>query len=93
MVSHTEVSLPENPITPNNIGEAIKGLYKQIWKESLFVKYDKKNSSTFFRQPYQSNTSLMEKRSSVKLFLQVSSNSAVPTHVYLLYATLKMGVI
>ena len=48
VVSHIEVSLPEKTITPNNIGEAIKGPHKQIWKESLFMKYYKNRSSTFF---------------------------------------------
>ena len=63
MVSHIEVSLPEKPITPNNIGEDIKSPHKQIWKEDLFVKHEKNKSSTFFRLPYQSNTSIMEKKS------------------------------
>ena len=62
MVSHIEVSLPEKPITPNNIGEAIKGPHKQIWKEYLVVKYDKNKSSTLFWIPQQSDTSLMEQR-------------------------------
>ena len=29
VVSHIGVSLPEKPITPNKIGEAIKGTYKK----------------------------------------------------------------
>ena len=61
VVSNIEVNLPDNYITPNSIGEAIKGLHKQIWKEDLFVNYDKNKSSTFFWLPYQSNTSLMSK--------------------------------
>ena len=51
VVSYIEVSLPEKPITPNNIGEAIQGPHKRIWKESLFVKYEKNKYSTFFRLP------------------------------------------
>ena len=93
MVSHIDVSLPEKPTTPNNIGEAIKCPHKQIWEEASFVKYDKNKSSNLFWLAYQSNTSLMEQRSSVHLFLQVSSNATVPMHVYLLYGTVKMGVI
>ena len=93
MVSHIEVSFPEKPITTNNIGEAIKGPHKQIWKEYLFVKYDKNKISTFFWIPYQSNNSLMEQVSSVHLFLQVSRNANVPMHGYLLCATVKMVVI
>ena len=80
MVSHIEVSLPEKHITPNKIGEAIKGRHKQIWNETLFVKYEKNKSSNFFWITYQSNTSLMEQRSSVHLFLQVSSNATVTMH-------------
>ena len=45
MVSHIEVILPEKPQTPNNIDEALKGHQRQIWKESLLVKYD--NSKRF----------------------------------------------
>ena len=41
VVSHIEVNLPEKHIAPNSIGEAIKVTRKQIWKEALFVKYDK----------------------------------------------------
>ena len=51
MISHIEVSLPEKPITPNNIGESIKGPRKQIWKEALFVKYDKNKYSTLLLIP------------------------------------------
>ena len=87
------VSHIEKTITPINIGEAIKGPHKQIWKEALFVKYEKNKYSNFFQLPYQSNTSLTEKSSFVQLFLQVSSNATVPMHGYLLYATVKMGVI
>ena len=48
VVSHIEVSLRDKPMIPNNIGEAIKGPHKQIWKEALSVKYDKNISSAFF---------------------------------------------
>ena len=41
MVSHLEVCLPEKSITPNNIGEALKGSQRQLLKEALFVQYDK----------------------------------------------------
>ena len=48
VVLHIEFSLPKKPITSNSIDEAIKGPHKQIWKEALFLKYDKNKSSTFF---------------------------------------------
>ena len=34
-------SLPENPLTKNNIGGSPKDPHRQFWKEDLFVKYDK----------------------------------------------------
>ena len=77
MVSHIEASIPDKPITLDNIFEAIKVPHKQIRKEALFVKYDKNKCSTFFRLTYQSNTSLMEQRSSVHSFLQVSRNATI----------------
>ena len=41
MVSHLRVSLPENPLTPKNIGEACNGPQRHFCKEYLSVKYDK----------------------------------------------------
>ena len=41
VVSHIEVSLPEKPLTPDNIGEYLKGTQRYLWKEVFFVKYDK----------------------------------------------------
>ena len=41
VVSHLEVSLPNKPPTPNNIDEGLKGTLIQLWKEALFVQYDK----------------------------------------------------
>ena len=43
VVSHLEVSIPENPNTLKNIGESHKGIQKKFWKEDLFVHYDKNN--------------------------------------------------
>ena len=39
LVSHLEFNLLEKPITPNNIGEALKGPQRQFWKYALFVQY------------------------------------------------------
>ena len=58
VVSHLEVSLPKKSPTPKNIGEGLKVLQRQFWKEFLFVKYDKNKISAFFWLPPQSNTSL-----------------------------------
>ena len=49
VVSHIEVHLPEKPLTPNNIGEALKDTQRQFYKQYLFVKYDReKNGSLLF---------------------------------------------
>ena len=69
VVLHLEGHLPKKPLTPKNIGEVIKGTHQQLWKEALFVKYDKKKISDFFRLLYQSNNSLKEQKSSVQSFL------------------------
>ena len=39
VVSHLEVFLPKKPPTPNNIGDALGGLQRKLWKEALFVQY------------------------------------------------------
>ena len=39
-VSHIELHIPEKPLTPKNIREALKGTQWKFWKEALFVKYD-----------------------------------------------------
>ena len=44
MFSHLEVSLPEKPLTPKNISESLKGPQRKLWKEPLFVQYDKNKS-------------------------------------------------
>ena len=48
MVSNIEVCLPEKISTPNNIGEGLKGPYRQFWKEALFLKYNKNNIVSIF---------------------------------------------
>ena len=41
MVLHLWVSLPEDPLTPNNIGDFFKGPQRQWWKKALFDQYNK----------------------------------------------------
>ena len=48
MVFNNEVFLPETPLIPRNIGEALKGPQIQFWKESLVLQYDKKKCQTSF---------------------------------------------
>ena len=51
VVSHLEVSPPKKPPTPNNIGKGLKGTKRQLWKESLFVKYDKNKNVRLISYP------------------------------------------
>ena len=41
VVSHLEVNLPEKPKVHNKIGETIKVSQSKLWKETLFVQYNK----------------------------------------------------
>ena len=51
MVSHLEVRLPKKPPTTNNIGDDLGGPQRQIWKESLFVQYDKNANFSLLSAP------------------------------------------
>ena len=51
MVSHLEVSLLEKPLTPNKIGEYIKGHQRKLWKKPLFVKYYKNKNVSLLSYP------------------------------------------
>ena len=51
MVSHFKVSLPEKYPTPKNIGEGLKGIKRQLWKETLFFQYDKNNNVSLLSDP------------------------------------------
>ena len=51
VVSHLEVRLPKKPPTPKNIGDALGGPKRQLWKEALFVQYDKKKNVSFLSAP------------------------------------------
>ena len=49
VVSHLEVFLPQKPLLAKNIGHAIKGPQHHLWKENLFVQYDKEIVSTYYQ--------------------------------------------
>ena len=51
MVSHFEVILPDKTITPNNIGEYLKGPQRQLWNEALFVQYNKNQNVGLLLDP------------------------------------------
>ena len=51
VVSHLEVLLPKKPPTPNNIGGGLSVLQRQLWKESIFVQYDKNRHVNLLSAP------------------------------------------
>ena len=51
MFSHLEVGIPKKPPTPKNIGEGLKGSQRQLWKEFLFVQYDKNQNVILLSAP------------------------------------------
>ena len=51
VVSHIEVLIPEKTITPKNIGEALKGPRRPLWKDDLFVQYDKNKNVNLLLAP------------------------------------------
>ena len=51
VVSHIEVCLPKKPPTPKNIGEYFGGTQKQLWKEALFVQYEKNKNVSLLSSP------------------------------------------
>ena len=51
VVSYLEVSLPKKPSTPKSIDEGLKGPQRRLWKEYLFVKYDKNENVSLLSAP------------------------------------------
>ena len=47
----SKVHLPDKPTTPKEIVEDLKGTQRQLWKEALFVKYDKNKYFNLFLYP------------------------------------------
>ena len=93
MVSHLEFRLPNKPPTPNNICAALGGPQRQLWKEPLFVKYDKNKKSSLISALIQIKSFPEGKNSSVHSFLLVLSKVTFMMHVNLLHITVKMGFI
>ena len=80
MVSHLEVSIPKKPPTPKNIGEALGGPQRKLWKEALFVQYDKNKNVSLLSAPIPINPSLKEKKYSVHSLLLVLRKVTVPSN-------------
>ena len=55
MVSHLEFSLPKKPPTPKNIGDDLGGPRRQLWKEALFVQYEKNKMFSLLSAPIPIN--------------------------------------
>ena len=51
VVSHLGVLLPEKPLIPNNIGQALKGNLRQLQKEHSFVQYHKNKNIGLLLDP------------------------------------------
>ena len=51
MVSHLEVCLPNKPPKPKNIGEDSKVPQRKLWKEALFMKYEKNKNASLLSYP------------------------------------------
>ena len=51
VVSNIEVCLPNKPLTPKNIGDALGGPQRQFWKEALFVQYEKNKNISLLSAP------------------------------------------
>ena len=90
VVSHIEILLPKKPTTPNNIGEGLKVLQRQFWKEYLFVIYDK-NNCQHFQLPPQTNNTLKEQKSSVHSLIPLLRKVTVIMYGNLLHINVKMG--
>ena len=51
VVSHLEVRLPKKTPTPKHIGDALGCPQRQLWKEALFVQYDKNKNVSLLSYP------------------------------------------
>ena len=51
IVSNIEVRFPNKPPTPNNIGEGLNGPQRQLWKEAIFVQYDRNINVSLISAP------------------------------------------
>ena len=51
MFLNLEFSLPNKPLTPKDIGGALKGLHIKFWKEALFFQYDKNKNIILILAP------------------------------------------
>ena len=55
VVSHLEVILPNNLPKPKSIGEGLRCPQRQLWKETLFVQYDKNTNISLLSDPIPIN--------------------------------------
>ena len=77
VVFHFEVQIHEKPLTPKNIGKALKGPHRQFSKHIYFSSMGRTIISTLFWLPYQPNTSPTEKSPSVISLLWVSGKATI----------------
>ena len=93
VVSDLEVCLPDKPITPDNIGEALNGPHGQLRKEALFVQCENNKNVSLIFLSYLKNNYLTEQRFSVHQLMKVLMYATILMHGNLLHTTLQMLVI
>ena len=91
VISHLEVCIPNKPPTPKNIGGGLKVPHRKLWKENLFVKYDKNKIYSLLLDPIPIKSLSEGKKSSVHSFLLILSKVTVMMNRNFFHATVKMG--
>ena len=93
VVSYFGVRLPEKPLNPNIIGEALKDYQKQFQKEALLVKYD---NNKYFKNILSTITIkyLPDETKVLRSLVSTSIKEGKCSDQWkFFYATVKMGVI
>ena len=93
LVSHLVVRLPDKPISPNNVDEALKGPQRQFWKEYLFVQFNKNKNVNLLLDPIPIKYLPDIHKSYIHPLLQVLSKVTVIIYGNLFHTTVQMVVI
>ena len=93
MVSHIEVRLPKKPPTPKNVGGGLSGFQRKLWKEALFVQYNKNKNVILLSDPITIKSLPEGKNSSIHSLLLVLRKVTVLMHGKKLHTTVQMVVL
>ena len=93
VVSHPEVHIPVKSLFPNKIGEYLKVTQRQLWKEYLFLKYEKNKNVSLLYPPIPIKYLPEGTNPSIHSFIKVLIKLNVLMYGNVLHATAKMGVI